>query len=264
MAHSARLGALPAGQALRLCPSASLPTSSTPVYVAGATARRACNSCSPSVDGSRPCPPPLAYRGTAEGGLSQMTYKFYVTREGAPLRLWMLGTNLYSGVQHGGGAGHGRSWICISCAVADVGHAVPCIAKAGREGPGCLRAPRTTLCRSTSLPQATARTSTLQRTATGSQAQCVSMPSTCPMTHLWLRFSFCTGGHKDEYIATYYDWQPGPVPDEAFHLPDGIAPDDCKPAGAHSSSAAAAAMQNYTCLHVCLHGTSPPLVLASH
>ncbi|PSC69765.1 Counting factor associated D [Micractinium conductrix] len=80
-----------------------------------------------------------------EGGLSQMTYKFYVTREGAPLRLWMLGTNLYS------------------------------------------------------------------------------------------------GGHKDEYIATYYDWQPGPVPDEAFHLPDGIAPDDCKPAAPDAALAASAA-----------------------
>ena len=26
-----------------------------------------------------------------------MKYRFYVTRQGAPLRLWMMGTNLYSG-----------------------------------------------------------------------------------------------------------------------------------------------------------------------
>lgn len=26
-----------------------------------------------------------------------MRYRFYVTRDGVPLRLWMLGTNLYTG-----------------------------------------------------------------------------------------------------------------------------------------------------------------------
>ena len=39
----------------------------------------------------------------AEGGISEMKYRFYVTRQGAPLRLWMMGTNLYSGGCEGGG-----------------------------------------------------------------------------------------------------------------------------------------------------------------
>lgn len=38
----------------------------------------------------------------AEGGASEMKYRFYATRDGVPLRLWMMGTNLYSGGQGGG------------------------------------------------------------------------------------------------------------------------------------------------------------------
>ena len=34
---------------------------------------------------------------SAEGGASEMKYRFYATRDGVPLRLWMMGTNLYSG-----------------------------------------------------------------------------------------------------------------------------------------------------------------------
>ncbi|KAI3428334.1 hypothetical protein D9Q98_006714 [Chlorella vulgaris] len=95
------------------------------------------------------------------GGTSEMRYRFYVTREGAPLRLWMRGTNLY------------------------------------------------------------------------------------------------TGGHKDEYIATYRNYKPGPLSHETFQLPEGIAAADCVPAapeaalaraaraaaegGAHAAAAAAAA-----------------------
>ena len=48
----------------------------------------------------------------AEGGISEMKYRFYVTRQGAPLRLWMMGTNLYSGGCEGGGAG-----LCLPAVV---------------------------------------------------------------------------------------------------------------------------------------------------
>ena len=39
----------------------------------------------------------------AEGGASEMKYRFYATRDGVPLRLWMMGTNLYSGAAAGVG-----------------------------------------------------------------------------------------------------------------------------------------------------------------
>ena len=49
------------------------------------------------------------------------------------------------------------------------------------------------------------------------------------------------GGHKDEYIASFHSYKPGPLSDDVFHLPDGMATDDCKEAAPDAALAAAAA-----------------------
>lgn len=52
---------------------------------------------------ARPLPFPAAAHvwewDLTEGGVSEMKYRFYATRDGIPLRLWMMGTNLYSGAR---------------------------------------------------------------------------------------------------------------------------------------------------------------------
>lgn len=41
---------------------------------------------------------------------------------------------------------------------------------------------------------------------------------------LWMMgVNLYTGGHKDEYVATFYDWQVGPIPDEEFEPPQNVA-----------------------------------------
>jgi hypothetical protein len=69
-------------------------------------------------------------------------------------------------------------------------------------------------------------------------------PLTCHVTSrctLLAPLHMPAGGHKDEYIATYHNYTAGPIPDEAFHLPDGMATDDCTAAAPDAAMAAAAA-----------------------
>lgn len=49
------------------------------------------------------------------------------------------------------------------------------------------------------------------------------------------------GGHKDEYIATYYNYTEGPNPEAAFNLPEDMDAQGCKPATPDAAALAAAA-----------------------
>lgn len=50
-----------------------------------------------------------------------------------------------------------------------------------------------------------------------------------------------SGGHKDEYVATFYDYKAGAISDDVFQLPNGMSTDDCKSAAPDAALAAAAA-----------------------